>query len=65
MLSKLDVNADHYPNEKSRIAALYNHTKGDAQGCFLPRFEREAMNPFANAKEMISYLNGIYGNAFK
>ena len=23
------------------------------------------MDSFANAKEMISYLSGIYGNAFK
>ena len=47
------------------MAALYNHTKGEAQGYLLPRFEIGALEPFVNAEEMISYLTGIYGNAFK
>lgn len=65
ILSKLSVNADHFPTETARMAALYNHTKGEAQGYLLPRFEIGALEPFVNAEEMIGYLTGIYGNAFK
>ncbi|OJD25326.1 hypothetical protein ACJ73_03309 [Blastomyces percursus] len=60
MKSKFMVNADHYPDEASKIAYIENRTDGAAARHLAPRMRDDHPEKFASADEMIAYLKGIY-----
>ena len=44
ILSKFDINFDHYPTEKARIAYIFNLTKGKAKDHLEPRYKSDDVN---------------------
>lgn len=63
--NKLKVNHDHFESQDARMLCVFSHTTGTAQEHLLPRYEDASPARFCDAEEMISYLETIYGNAFK
>jgi len=44
ILSKFDINFDHYPTEKARMAYVFNLTKGKAKDHLEPRYKSDDAN---------------------
>jgi len=61
---KLEVNADHFLTERSRMAYVFNRTGGNAQAHLQPKYE-DTTNPFLSATEMITFLTSIYEDLYK
>jgi hypothetical protein len=64
MRDKLEVNADHFPTTRSRMAYVFGRTTGDAQEHLHPRYKASATNPFTSEEDMISHLTSIYEDPF-
>ncbi len=62
---KLEVNADHFPNARARMAYVFGRTGGDAQTHLRPRYAEESADPFTSEEEMIDHLSSIYEDPFK
>ncbi|EEH39769.1 hypothetical protein PAAG_01958 [Paracoccidioides lutzii Pb01] len=60
MRRKLEVNADHFPTEKSRVAYIENRTEGKAVRHLAPRMTNDHPENFETAEEVFEYLQGIY-----
>ena len=65
MQDKLEVNTDHFPTTRSRMAYVFGRTGGDAQTHLRLRYAEELVNPFPFKEEMISHLLSIYEDPFK
>jgi Zinc knuckle len=65
MISRLEVNADHFLTEKARKAHVFNRTKGNAKDHLIPRYDPDSPEPFTTAEEMIDHLETYYSNRFK
>jgi len=61
---KLEVNADHFLTERSRMAYVFGRTGGDAQKHLSPKYE-DATTPFLSATEMITFLANVYEDPYK
>ena len=62
---KLEVNTDHFPTTRAKMAYVFGRTGGDAQTHLRPRYAEESVNPFPSEEEMISHLSSIYEDPFK
>ncbi len=62
---KLEVNEDHFPNNRARMAYVFGRTGGDAQTHLRPRYAEESADPFTSEEEMINHLSSIYEDPFK
>ena len=62
---KLEVNADHFPNARARMAYVFGRTSRDAQTHLRPRYAEELADPFTSKEEIINYLSSIYEDPFK
>ena len=65
ILSKFDINFDHYTSEAAKMAYIFNMTKGDAKGHLEPRYKSDDGNEFRTFREMMDYLGAIYVDPFK
>ncbi len=57
---KLDVNADHYPTEKIRIAYVVSRLGGDADQQTYAKRRVGAPSPYQSLSELLKHLEGIY-----
>ncbi len=57
---KLDVNADHYPTEKLRIAYVAFRLGGDADEQTYAKRRIGALSPYLSLTELLKHLDGIY-----
>ncbi len=62
---KLEVNEDHFPNNRARMAYVFGRTGGDAQTHLRPRYAEESADPFTSEEEIINHLSSIYEDPFK
>src|SRR6266705_2691872 len=62
---KPEVNADHFPTPRARMAYVFGRTGGDAQTHLRPRYAEESADPFTSEEEMIDHLSSIYEDPFK
>lgn len=60
MKSKFMVNADHFPEEASKIAYIENRTDGNAARHLAPRMREDHPEKFTTADEIFKYLKDIY-----
>ncbi len=57
---KLDVNANHYPTEKIRIAYVVSRLGGDADQQTYAKRRVDAPSPYQSLSELLKHLEGIY-----
>ena len=58
---RLEINADHYPTERARMALVWGHTSGIARGYLEPKYLRSSYgNRFESAEEMITELESYF-----
>ncbi len=57
---KLDVNADHYPTEKIRIAYVVFRLEGDADQQTYAKRRVDAPSLYQSLSELLKHLKGIY-----
>jgi len=62
MIAKLRENYDHFPDEESRMAYVFDRTKGESQRHLDPRYLTDREDSFVDAEEMIAYLASVYEN---
>ena len=62
---KLEVNADHFPNVRARMAYIFGRTGGDAQTHLRPRYAEESADAFETDEEMVAHLASIYEDPYK
>ena len=62
---KLEVNADHFPTPRAKMAYVFGRTGGDAQTHLRPQYTKDFTNPFIFKEEMIEYLSSIFKDFFK
>jgi hypothetical protein len=62
---KLEVNTDHFPTTRSKMAYVFGRTGGDAQTHLRPRYTDESVDPFLSEEDMIKHLASIYEDPFK
>jgi len=62
---KLEVNADHFPTTRAKMAYVFGRTGGDAQTHLRPRYAQDSADPFLSGDEMIDHLSSIYEDPFK
>jgi hypothetical protein len=62
---KLEVNADHFPTARAKMAYVFGRTGGDAQTHLRPRYAQDSADPFLSEEEMIDHLSSIYEDPFK
>lgn len=62
---KLEVNADHFPTARAKMAYVFGRTGGDAQTHLHPRYAQGSADPFLSHEEMIDHLSSIYEDPFK
>jgi hypothetical protein len=60
ILDKFTVNHDHFENNESKCAYIYNRTTGDAKQHLLPRWKRTSKERYRRPEEMIQTLSEIY-----
>jgi hypothetical protein len=59
VMDRLDVNFDHYPTERSRLALIWGTTTGKAKDYLEPRYTSDS-HPFTHAEDMIDLLASYY-----
>jgi hypothetical protein len=59
LLDRLEVNSDHYPTPRSRLALVWGTTTGKAREYLEPRYLSDS-HPFQEAVEMITLLSTYY-----
>ncbi len=57
---KLDVNANHYPTEKIRIAYVISRLEGDADQQTYAKRRVDALSPYQSLSELLKHLKEIY-----
>jgi len=57
---KLDVNANHYPTEKIRIAYVVSRLEGDADQQTYAKRRVDASSPYQSLSELLKHLKEIY-----
>lgn len=58
---RLELNSDHFPTERHRMAMVYSHTSGDAKGYLEPKYLSKTEGyRFKNAEEMIELLRSYF-----
>ncbi len=57
---KLDVNANHYPTEKIRIAYVVSRLEDDADQQTYAKRRVDAFSPYQSLSELLKHLEGIY-----
>ena len=62
---KLEVNADHFPNLRTRMAYVFGRTGGDAQTHLRARYAEESADSFTSDAEMVAHLASIYEDPFR
>ncbi|MCJ1262306.1 hypothetical protein MMC22_002176 [Lobaria immixta] len=62
MRSKMEFDADLMPTEAFRMAYVQSRVGGGAFGQLERRLRKNAARPLRNTEEMLSCLEGIYGN---
>jgi hypothetical protein len=62
---KLEVNADHFPTPRAKMAYVFGRTGRDAQTHLRPRYTEDSTEPFVSEEEMINHLSSIYEDPFK
>jgi hypothetical protein len=62
---KLEVNADHFPTIRVRMAYVFGRTGGDAQTHLRPRYAEESAHAFESDDEMVAHLASIYEDPYK
>lgn len=62
MRSKMEFDADLMPTEAFRMAYVQNRVGEGVFRNLARRLREKAARPLRNAEEMLSYLEGIYGN---
>jgi hypothetical protein len=62
---KLEVNADHFPTIRAKMAYVFGRTGGDAQTHLRPRYAQDSAEPFLSEEEMIDHLSSIYEDPFR
>jgi len=62
MIVKFKENYDYFPDEESRMAYVFNRTKGEFQRHLDPKYLTNRKDSFVNTKEIIAYLASIYKN---
>ena len=62
---KLEVNVDHFPTPRARMAYVFGCIGGDTQTHLCPWYAEDLADPFISKEEMIDYLSSIYKDPFK
>ena len=62
---KLEVNADHFPTTRAKMAYVFGRTGGDAQTHLRPQYAQDLVEPFLSKEEIINYLSSIYKDPFR
>jgi hypothetical protein len=62
---KLEVNADHFPSIRARMAYVFGRTGGDAQTHLRPRYAEESADAFESDEGMVAHLASIYEDPYK
>ncbi|KAJ6006731.1 hypothetical protein N7451_004675 [Penicillium sp. IBT 35674x] len=57
---ELFLNADFYPTETRRMALIISHCAGDAAAYICPRLDKDAVNPYRTADEIMNHLATIF-----
>lgn len=58
---RLELNSDHFPSERHRMAMIFSHTSGMAKGYLEPQYLSETDGyRFQNAEEMIALLKSYF-----
>jgi len=60
ILDKFAINHDHFKDNESKCAYIYNRTSGDAQQHLFPRWKRTSRERYKKPEEMIETLAEIY-----
>jgi len=62
---KLEVNADHFPTTRAKMAYVFGRTGGDTQTHLRPQYTQDSADPFLSGKKIIVHLSSIYKDPFK
>lgn len=62
MERKFEANADHYNSDLLRMAYVEGRVQGDAAKHLKARSQKDAIDRFTTAEEMLIVLNEVYGN---
>ncbi|KAJ5547205.1 hypothetical protein N7494_004790 [Penicillium frequentans] len=57
---ELFINADFYPTETRRMALIISHCAGDAAAYICPRLDKDALNPYRTADEIMDHLATLF-----
>jgi hypothetical protein len=60
ILDKFAINHDHFKDNESKCAYIYNRTTRDAQQHLFPRWKRTSRERYKKPEEMIETLAEIY-----
>ena len=63
MLSKISINEESIPTERSKRIYLMSRTADNALAQLKPRLRPDATRPFATVDEMFDVLTAEFGNA--
>lgn len=59
---KLTANADHFDTSQLRMAYVASRCEGKARKHITPRMREDALNPYADSKDMLDHLKTIYSD---
>lgn len=59
---KLTANADHFDTPQLRMAYVLSRCEGKARKHITPRMREDALNPYADSKDMLNHLKMIYSD---
>ncbi|KAJ5290753.1 hypothetical protein N7478_000004 [Penicillium angulare] len=60
ILDKLELNADHYPTERHRMAYLRGRCEGKALQHINPRMNRTSATAYQNVRQVLDHLRGVF-----